>query len=188
VLGPGGVVAAPVHDIRNDALLVHSDRQLASQQGESHLLALAQRIPDVLKDMKLRDFDMRMKEFAGIEAREAELKKDREAEADERRSELLQKEVAKKAKELQRSRGTKKQMAEETKKQAAEVDKREKVRYEKGAAERKAFVEWMLMDTKLRDEDEIANERPEGSSMSKGGKTEFVNAAKNKEDLAEFVP
>ena len=41
---------------------------------------------------------------------------------------------------------------------------------------------------KLRDEDEIANERREGSSMSKGGKADFVSAAKTKgnDDMVDF--
>ena len=56
------------------------------------------------------------------------------------------------------------------------------------AAERVEMVKHLKMDFKLRDEDEIANERREGSSMSKGGKADFVSAAKTKgnEDMVDF--
>ncbi len=45
-----------------------------------------------------------------------------------------------------------------------------------------------MMDTKLRDEDEIANERLEGSPMSKGGKDDFVAAAMKggKDDMKDM--
>ena len=55
---------------------------------------------------------------------------------------------------------------------------RAQVRYEKSMADRAKNVERLLMDTKLRDDIEIANERPEGSSMSKGGKAEFIEQVK----------
>ena len=48
------------------------------------------------------------------------------------------------------------------------------------------MVRHLTIDKKLRDEDAIANERREGSSMSKGGKDEFVASAKKKEDLRSF--
>ena len=62
------------------------------------------------------------------------------------------------------------------------------MRYEKSQAERAEMVPHLKMDMKLRDEDEIANERREGSSMSKGGKADFVSAAKTKgnEDMVDF--
>ena len=85
-----------------------------------------------------------------------------------------------------RSKDIKKQMAKETAKAAAEAAAREKVRYEKAQAERKEMVRHLMQDTKLRDEDEIANERREGSSMSKGGKADFVAAAQGKGDMSDF--
>jgi len=48
------------------------------------------------------------------------------------------------------------------------------------------MVRSLTLDKKLRDEDEIANERREGTSMSKGGKDDFTNSAKNKEDLSSY--
>ena len=62
------------------------------------------------------------------------------------------------------------------------------VRYEKAQAERVEMVRHLKMDMKLRDEDEIANERREGSSMSKGGKADFVSAAKTagNDDMVGF--
>ena len=47
----------------------------------------------------------------------------------------------------------------------------------------------LTMDKSLRDEDEIANERREGSAMSKGGKADFVKAASSegKEALKDFT-
>lgn len=50
------------------------------------------------------------------------------------------------------------------------------------------MVKHLKFDYKLRDEIEIANERREGSSMSKGGKADFLAAAKTKgnDDMDEF--
>ena len=50
------------------------------------------------------------------------------------------------------------------------------------------MVKHLKFDYKLRDEIEIANERREGSSMSKGGKADFVSAAKTKgnDDMVDF--
>ena len=71
---------------------------------------------------------------------------------------------------------------------AREQAQKDKVRFEKAQAERAEMVKHLKMDFKLRDEDEIANERREGSSMSKGGKADFVAAAKTKgnEDMEGF--
>ena len=55
-------------------------------------------------------------------------------------------------------------------KQASEAANKARERYEKALHARAENVRHLVMDTKLRDEDEIANERPE-SSMSKGGKS-----------------
>ena len=77
-------------------------------------------------------------------------------------------------------------MAEETKKAARDAAEREKKRFERSQVERKDMIRHLTMDMKLRDEDEIANERREGSSMSKGGKDDFVDAAKKKGDMSSF--
>ena len=69
-------------------------------------------------------------------------------------------------------------MAAECKKQQKDAEAKAKVRYEKAKVEREEMIKKLKMDTKLRDEDEIANERREGSSMSKGGKADFEAAAK----------
>ena len=73
--------------------------------------------------------------------------------------------------------------AEEVARDAAE---REKKRFERSQVERKDMIRHLTMDMKLRDEDEIANERREGSSMSKGGKDDFVDTAKKKGDMSSF--
>ena len=51
----------------------------------------------------------------------------------------------------------------------------ERAKWERSQVERKDMIRHLTMDMKLRDEDEIANERREGSSMSKGGKDDFVH-------------
>ena len=53
----------------------------------------------------------------------------------------------------------------------------------------KEMVKHLTLDTKLRDEDEIANERREGSSMNKGSKSDFLTAMRSsgKADDKEFV-
>ena len=67
-------------------------------------------------------------------------------------------------------------LAAETQKLAKEKAAKEKIRFEKSQAERVEMVRHLKMDMKLRDEDEIANERREGTSMSKGGKDEMAAA------------
>jgi hypothetical protein len=61
------------------------------------------------------------------------------------------------------------------------------VRYNKSLTDRAENVRCLLAVTRLRDEDEIANERREGSSMAKGGKSEFVAAAKADADMKGFA-
>ena len=60
-------------------------------------------------------------------------------------------------------------------KEASEVANKEKMRYEKSLTERAENVRKLVVETRLRSEVEIANERREGSSMSKGGKDEFLH-------------
>jgi hypothetical protein len=81
---------------------------------------------------------------------------------------------------ISRSKQIKKEMAAETLKQANTKMEKDKVRYGKAVAQRGENVRSLLYDMKLRDEDEIANERREGSSMAKGGKDELL---KSKSDV-----
>ena len=115
-------------------------------------------------------------------------KREREEAAITMRVEVRKKADAAAKAEAARKRQIKREMAEETAKVAKEKAQAEKVRYEKGLAERVEMVKHLKMDFKLRDEDEIANERREGSSMSKGGKADFVSAAKTKgnDDMVDF--
>ena len=55
---------------------------------------------------------------------------------------------------------------------------RAQARYEKSMTERAEAVTRLMTDTRLRSDIEIANERPEGSSMAKGGKEEFLQQVK----------
>lgn len=123
-----------------------------------------------------------------IAEKEEKEKREREEAAIAMRTEEKKKADAAAKAEAQRKRQIKKEMAEETAKEAREAAQREKVRYERSLAERTEMVRHLKMDMKLRDEDEIANERREGSSMSKGGKADFVSAAKTKgnEDMVDF--
>ena len=101
---------------------------------------------------------------------------------------MKKKEDARTKAELQRKKQIKKEMAEETAKFHKDKAQTDKVRYDKAQAERVEMVRHLKMDMKLRDEDEIANERREGSSMSKGGKADFVSAAKTagNDDMVGF--
>ena len=76
--------------------------------------------------------------------------------------------------------------AQETSKELREEASKAKARLEKSLAERAENVKHLLLDTKLRDEDEFANERREGSSMSKGGRDDFLKAAKEEGDMTGF--
>ena len=51
-------------------------------------------------------------------------------------------------------------------------------RFEKSQAERAHNIEALKIDWTFRDDAEIANERPAGSPMSKGGKADFQAAVK----------
>ena len=80
--------------------------------------------------------------------------------------------------ELARARQIKKEMREATAKEAKDAAALAKVRADKATVERIEMVKKLKQDNKLRDEDEIANERREGSRMDRGGKADFVEAAK----------
>ena len=129
-----------------------------------------------------RDRDAELAEVAELEKRE------REEAAMLMRAEVKKKEDARTKAELQRKKQIKKEMAEETAKFHKDKAQADKVRYDKAQAERVEMVRHLKMDMKLRDEDEIANERREGSSMSKGGKADFVSAAKTagNDDMVGF--
>ena len=187
LLLPGGITVGPDKDHKNDLLLIHSKRVFSPQPGEAELLKITDALGGTLDDMKERDAKMRaMRVQAENEAAELD-RLEREAEAKKRQSEILQKQATAKAAEL-RARQIKKEMAEETAKQAKAKAAAEKVRYERSQTERAEMVKHLKMDMKLRDEDEIANERREGSSMSKGSKADFVSAAKTKgnDDMVDF--
>ena len=188
LLGPGAMVSSPAKDIKNDALLILSKREFTPQQGEGELLKLAETLPDQLESMKERDFKVRLMRAEAERQAEEERKLEREAESKARQEAILAREAAAKKAEIMRSRQIKKEMAEETKKAAKDAAAKEKVRFDKAQAERVEMVRHLKMDMKLRDEDEIANERREGSSMSKGGKADFVSAAKTagNDDMVGF--
>ena len=129
-------------------------------------------------------------ELVEAESAEAETqmlaKKEREEAAIAMRKELAAKAQAAKKAEIARQKQIKKEMAEATKNAARIAAEKEKLRFERSQAERKEMIRHLTMDMKLRDEDEIANERREGSSMSKGGKDDFTDAAKKKGDMSGF--
>jgi len=87
---------------------------------------------------------------------------------------------------IAKSKQIKKEMAAEAALQAKQAAAKAKVHAEKAKAERMEMIRHLKMDTKLRDEDEIANERREGSSMSKGSKDDFQTSAKKKDDMSSF--
>ena len=91
-------------------------------------------------------------------AAEQQEKEEREKAAMALRAEERAKVEALVQEERARIRVIKKEMAADTKKQKKDEEAAAKVRYEKSMAERAAMVKHLLMDTKLRDEDEIANE------------------------------
>ena len=70
-------------------------------------------------------------------------------------------------------------MAAATAKQAKADAERAAVRYEKSLKERAENVRHLMIDKRLRDEDEIANERREGSSMSKGNRRRAAERARS---------
>ena len=179
LLQPGGMVAGFEKDLKNDLLLIHSDRKFLPQQGETELRSLAETLPDKLEEMKQREAKVRQMRREAELAEEEEKKREREAEAVARQAEMQKKQAEAKKKEVARSRQIKKEMAEETRKLAKEHAEKEMIRYEKAQTERAEMVRHLKMDMTLRDEDEIANERREGSSMSKGGKADFQDAMRS---------
>ena len=176
VLGPGAVVASGP-DVEGDMILVSSTRVFKPQPGESALLNLSATGPDYLKQMQKKDAQKRKEDDAAAKAEAAFEKKEREAAAGKMRAEQRAKALAEKEKAAKLDKEIQKEMKEAAEKAAKDAKAREKIRYEKGKAERDELVRKLKIDTKLRDEDEIANERREGSSMSKGGKDDFVAAA-----------
>ena len=72
----------------------------------------------------------------------------------------------------------KKEMMQETMKEYKDEANRQKIRSEKAHAERMENVKKLMVDTRLRSEIEIANERPEGSPMSKGGRDDILKTDK----------
>lgn len=113
--------------------------------------------------------------------------KEREQAALAMREEQRKKAAMVKAAEAAKVKQIKKEMAEQTAKEKKDAAEKAKIRAEKAQIERVAMVAHLMVDTKLRDEDEIANERREGSSMSKGSKADFVDAAKAEGgDMSKF--
>ena len=90
------------------------------------------------------------------------------------------------------SRKIKKEMAEQLRLERQLQAHRAKMRFEKGQTQYKENQHRLhLAETdRLRSEAEIANERREGTSMSKGGKKDFVDAMKKKDshdDVEQFM-
>ena len=126
----------------------------------------------------VRSADSRKQEAAEAKAAALAEQKQQEAAALAMRQAQRDKAAAEKAATLTKAKQIQKEMAAECKKQQKDAEAKAKVRYEKAKVEREEMIKKLKMDTKLRDEDEIANERREGSSMSKGGKADFEAAAK----------
>jgi hypothetical protein len=158
------------------------------KEGEppSGMASIGSDYQDRLKEMKQRDAEARAAVSQAEADAEADAKADRDAQAMARKQEMKAKAEAAKRVATARSKQIKKEMAEETKKQAREAERLAKIRAEKAQKEREEMIRHLKMDMKLRDEDEIANERREGSSMSKGGKAAFTASAKAKEDMSGY--
>ncbi len=109
---------------------------------------------------------------------DAQAKTERDAEARALRAATMAKAEAKKAAELKKTKQIKKEMAKETAKAAKEAAEKEKARFDKSQTERVENVNRLKLETRLRSDAEIANERPDGSPMSKGGKAEFIAQVK----------
>lgn len=137
-------------------------------------------------DLRRKAAEVRKQRDDEDDERDALKKAEREAEAKAMREEEDKKKAAAEAAALARSKQIKKEMASEAAKEAKDEAARSKSRHEKAMHERAENVKHLLMDTKLRDEDEFANERREGSSMSKGGRDEFLKAAKEEGDMSGF--
>ena len=172
---------------KNPGLVVHG---LGSEHEEA-MLALppnidAEKLLDFTKGITTNSRQLTNEAAAVRRAKDAEVaevaekeKREREEAAMTMRAEERKKAEAKAKAEAARKRQIKKEMAEETAKQARDQAQADKVRYEKAQAERAEMVRHLKMDMTLRDEDEIANERREGSSMSKGGKADFQDAMRS---------
>jgi len=119
-------------------------------------------------------------------------KKKREDDAIAMRTQLKKKAEENAAAALALSRKIKKEMAEQTRRERQLQLQRTKIRFEKGQAQYKENQQKLhLAETdRLRSEAEIANERREGTSMSAGGKKEFMEAMKKKDshdDVEQFM-
>ena len=162
LLTPGGMVLAPETDYANDSVLVHSTRKFSPQQGESELLRFVEGEPSKLREMKEREKQLRLAAEAEARTLKDQLRQEREAEAIAlRKAEAAAKEAQKKA-QIAKAKQIKKEMAVEAKKAARVEAEKAKVRYERAQAERAEMVKRLTVDRKLRDEDEIANERRDG--------------------------
>ena len=142
-----------------------------AEGSPSTLLELVSKVDAQLEDMKKREAQMRLDTAKGEAEAEALAKKEREEAAKKMRDEVTAKEAAKSATERARVKQIKKEMAIETAKAHKDEATREKIRLDKSHAERTENVKKLMTDMRLRSEIEIANERREGSPMSKGGKT-----------------
>lgn len=151
------------------------------------LVAYSKSISANSQDLTKRATETRRHQDEEKAQAEAKEKKEREDAANAIRAEERKKrETAQKA-AVSHTKQIKKEMAAETKKQQEEAARKAKVRYEKAQTERAEMVRHLTTDMRMRDEDEIANERREGSSMSKGGKADFVaSAAQSKSDMSGF--
>ena len=132
----------------------------------------------------------RDQELADKAARE---KAEREAQEEMRKQEILRKQAEAKKARVQLERKIKKEMEAETRKAAKEEEERARKRYEKSMEEWKENKRRLHQSETdiLRTDMQIANERREGTSMSKGGKAEFLDAmrdkTKNHDDLEQFM-
>jgi len=158
LLGPGGMISKS------------GTTKLLDQHGGSELHALIDRPPSHLDEIKKRDAEMRRMRLEAEAEAAAVAKAEREAEAVERRKAIVQKQEAEKAAAIAQSSRIKKEMRSETSKTAQDEANRAQVRYEKAMTERAENVKRHMMDTRLRDDIALANERPEGSKMSEGAK------------------
>ena len=142
-------------------------------------------------DLKKRWVATRKHKDAEAEAVRQLEKAAREAAADAKRKELIDRAQAAEAARKALNKKIQKEMAEATKKQALWQSNRDKAQWAKGLAQRKENLHRLhLAETdRLRSEAEIANERREGTSMNKGSKSDFLTAMRSsgKADDKEFV-
>jgi len=152
---------------------VELDSYVANITKNSH--NLSRKATEVRRQRDAEVMEQQEKEKAGREEAAIAMRKEEEAKA-----------AAKVAADLARSKRIKKEMAAATAQEHTDNANKEKSRYEKAQNERRANVQHLMMDLKLRDEDEIANERREGSSMALGGKDAFVATAVADGDMSAF--